>query len=57
MNEVVGKTIETIEKEMYGMWVDIVFTDGTKLRLKSGHSRAHNDSWSTVIPEYMEDNK
>jgi len=51
-DKLIGKTIKEVETEMYDEKVRLYFTDGSHVTFAAGRANAHNDFWSTV---YIED--
>ncbi len=51
MSDLVGKTIASIEKEMYGLWIKVGFDDGTAILIKPVTEFIHNERWSAVMIE------
>lgn len=47
-DQLVGKTIETVETDVYRMKIVVGFTDGTRATFRPGRDNIHNDFWSTV---------
>jgi hypothetical protein len=45
MDKFIGKTIETIEEDYYGMWVNIHFTDGSSMIIRV---KTKEDIWIAI---------
>lgn len=50
-NAIVGKTIKSVEEEMYNTQITIRFTDKSVLTITPGSAAMHNDRWETVKME------
>jgi hypothetical protein len=48
LDQVVGKTVKSVDYCVYRSSLTLCFTDGTQLHISTGSTGMHFDRWSTV---------